>query len=51
MPARQPETLSSLSAFNWARLRRAGGIAAFIFLGYSLVTMLQMRRRATESCK
>jgi len=42
MAATQAQTFSSLSAFNWARLCRAGGIAAFIFLGYSLATMVQI---------
>ena len=38
----QPQTLSSLAAFNWPRLCRAGGIAGFVFLVYSLATILQM---------
>jgi len=42
MADRQPEGLSSLCAFDWARFCRAGGIAAFIFLGYSVATMLQI---------
>ncbi len=42
MAAAQPQGSSSFSTFDWARLCRAGGIAAFIFLVYSLATMLQI---------
>ncbi len=42
MTAVQPQMFSSFSAFNWTRLCRAGGIAAFIFLVYSLATVLQV---------
>lgn len=38
----EAKRFSSDSAFHWTRLCRAGGIAAFIFLVYSLATMLQM---------
>ena len=42
MPAAQPQTLSPSSAFNWTGFCRAAGIAAFIFLFYCLVTLIQM---------
>ncbi len=42
MAAAQPHPFSSLSGFDWLRLCRAGGIAAFIFLGYTLVTLVQL---------
>ncbi len=41
------KTLSSVSVFDWARLCRAAGIAAFIFLVYALATMLQIKMLGT----
>lgn len=38
----QAPTSSSATRFDWTRLCRAGGIAAFIFLVYSLATMVQI---------
>jgi hypothetical protein len=42
VPATRPQSFFASSAFNWNLLRRAGGIAAFIFLVYCLATMVQM---------
>lgn len=42
MSAARPQTFSPCSAFNWTGLCRPSGIAAFIFLIYSLATMVQM---------
>ena len=38
----QAREISSASTSDWNRFRRAGGIAAFIFLLYSVATMVQM---------
>ncbi|HVO81273.1 MAG TPA: hypothetical protein VMT28_11105 [Terriglobales bacterium] len=42
MAAAPPRRPSSFSAVDWAHFCRAGGIAAFVFLVYSLATMLQI---------
>jgi hypothetical protein len=42
VPATRPQTFYAPSAFNWNLFCRAGGIAAFIFLGYCLATIVQM---------
>src|SRR3974390_3318696 len=41
-PAEQSRISSASSIFNWAPFYKASGIAAFIFLGYCLATMVQM---------
>ena len=42
MAVAPPRSPSSFPAIDWAHFCRAGGIAAFVFLVYSLATMLQI---------
>lgn len=38
----QSQPYSSASSFEWSRFRVAGGVAAFVFLAYSVATILQI---------
>ena len=42
MAVARPRSSSSVPGIDWRRLSRAGGGAAFIFLAYSLATMVQI---------